>query len=216
MPKISEERRAERRNSIIQAARECFQRKGLHTTTMDDIIRQSGLSAGAVYGYFTSKEQLIFAALTTSMADLGAVLAPIFGRAPPLPPADFVEELTRTIKDFAQQGSVNRMRIAMHGWSEIQHNDALRSTMQQIYRGLYVQLVLVADRWKAAGFVPESALSDDLAASIMSLGLGFVAQAAILGDADPAQHARGLEALACLPPRLEETQLKRIARRKRA
>ena len=70
MPKISEERRAERRDSIIQAARECFARKGLHTTTMDDIIRQSGLSAGAVYGYFTSKEQLIFAALTPAMAGL--------------------------------------------------------------------------------------------------------------------------------------------------
>ena len=70
MPKISDERRAARHAQILDAAWTCFQRQGLHATTMDDIIRASGLSAGAVYSYFPSKEELIFAAVTTSLAGL--------------------------------------------------------------------------------------------------------------------------------------------------
>ena len=59
MPKISDERRAERRAQILDAARRCFHGQGLHATSMADIIKASGLSAGAVYGYFASKEDLV-------------------------------------------------------------------------------------------------------------------------------------------------------------
>ena len=70
MPKISAEKRTERRGQILNAAWRCFQREGLHVTTMNEIIRASGLSAGAVYSYFENKEDLILAALTTSLSEL--------------------------------------------------------------------------------------------------------------------------------------------------
>ncbi len=35
--------------------------QGFHKTTMADVIRESGLSAGAVYGYFKSKEEIVAA-----------------------------------------------------------------------------------------------------------------------------------------------------------
>src|SRR5450432_2904863 len=41
MPKISNERRAERRATILAAARACFEMNGLHAATMDDIVRRS-------------------------------------------------------------------------------------------------------------------------------------------------------------------------------
>ncbi|MGE3872078.1 MAG: TetR/AcrR family transcriptional regulator [Parvibaculaceae bacterium] len=49
MPKISDEKRLARRMQILEAAWTCFQKQGLHATTMADIINASGLSAGAVY-----------------------------------------------------------------------------------------------------------------------------------------------------------------------
>ena len=55
MPKISDERRAARRMQILEAAWTCFQRQGLHATTMDDIIRAAGLSAGAVDPTFRAR-----------------------------------------------------------------------------------------------------------------------------------------------------------------
>jgi AcrR family transcriptional regulator len=59
MPKVTEEHQEARRGQILQAACKCFTEKGLHKTTMRDICREAGLSAGAVYGYFESKEQLV-------------------------------------------------------------------------------------------------------------------------------------------------------------
>jgi AcrR family transcriptional regulator len=36
----------------------CFARQGYHATSMDDVVRESGLSVGAIYSYFPSKEEL--------------------------------------------------------------------------------------------------------------------------------------------------------------
>src|SRR5512141_1828028 len=59
MPKVTEEYADTRRRQIIDAAYRCFARKGFHQTTMRDIYAETGLSAGAVYNYFKSKEEII-------------------------------------------------------------------------------------------------------------------------------------------------------------
>jgi AcrR family transcriptional regulator len=59
MPKVSQSHLDARRQQILDAAIECFSRQGFHPTTMQDIIRESGLSSGAIYTYFASKEELI-------------------------------------------------------------------------------------------------------------------------------------------------------------
>jgi AcrR family transcriptional regulator len=195
MPKISDERRAQRREVILAAARACFERNGLHATKMDDIIRRSGLSAGAVYSYFGTKDELVLAALTSSMAELGIAFAPLFDPAKTLPPLEFVTELTATLRRFTKKDGVDRTRIAMHGWSEQQRNEGIRATMQAIYHGLRGQIQGVAERWRASGIISADAVDGDVASLIFSLVLGFVAQTAILGEVDPARHARALAEL---------------------
>jgi AcrR family transcriptional regulator len=59
----SEERRAQ----IIEAALACFSRQGYVNTTMDDIAAESGLSKGAIYWYFESKDDLFQAAASAEM-----------------------------------------------------------------------------------------------------------------------------------------------------
>ena len=54
---------AERRAQIIQAALACFMRKGYNSTTMDDIVAESGLSKGSLYWYFKSKDDLLQSAI---------------------------------------------------------------------------------------------------------------------------------------------------------
>jgi AcrR family transcriptional regulator len=58
---------AERRGQIIEAALACFTRKGYVNTTMDDIVAESGLSKGAIYWYFKSKDGLFEAAANSVM-----------------------------------------------------------------------------------------------------------------------------------------------------
>ncbi|MHA2428547.1 MAG: TetR/AcrR family transcriptional regulator [Candidatus Hermodarchaeia archaeon] len=43
---------------ILQASAKLFAERGYHGTSMNDIVEKSGLSKGAIYGHFESKEQL--------------------------------------------------------------------------------------------------------------------------------------------------------------
>ncbi len=56
---------ARRKEQIVKAAISAFARTGLKETSMDDIVRESGLSKGAIYWYFKSKDELISELLNT-------------------------------------------------------------------------------------------------------------------------------------------------------
>ncbi|MBN1889641.1 MAG: TetR/AcrR family transcriptional regulator [Thermoflexales bacterium] len=61
----------ERRAQIIQAALACFVREGYNNTTMDDIVKESGLSKGSLYWYFKGKDELFEAALMSFFTTFG-------------------------------------------------------------------------------------------------------------------------------------------------
>ena len=58
MPKISDERKAERREQILAAARSCFAEHGYEGATVARLEHATGLSRGAIFNYFASKEEL--------------------------------------------------------------------------------------------------------------------------------------------------------------
>jgi len=61
MPRISAARANAQRERILDAALTCFAREGFHAATMQDIVAESGLSPGAIYGYFTGKTEVVMA-----------------------------------------------------------------------------------------------------------------------------------------------------------
>ncbi|MCQ0020046.1 TetR/AcrR family transcriptional regulator [Actinomadura madurae] len=91
MPRVSEEHLERRRRQILEAARACFVRKGIHETSMQDIFAEAGLSAGAVYRYFKSKNEIIEANVATVVGELHAFFDEL-GRSEPLLPVDQVME----------------------------------------------------------------------------------------------------------------------------
>jgi len=51
----------ERRKQILDAAEKVFIQRGFNKARMDDIVTESGLSKGALYWYFKSKDEIILA-----------------------------------------------------------------------------------------------------------------------------------------------------------
>ena len=59
MPKVIPEYKEAAKAKIIEVARKVFDKKGYNDATMDDIAREVGVSKGALYAYFKSKEDLL-------------------------------------------------------------------------------------------------------------------------------------------------------------
>ncbi len=60
----------QRRNSILNAARELFYRKGYQTTTMEEIAEKAELSKGTLYLYFQSKDELYISTIEEGFYEL--------------------------------------------------------------------------------------------------------------------------------------------------
>lgn len=58
MPKLSEEAKQERREHILAGARRCFARFGYEGGTVARLEEETGLSRGAIFNWFPSKEAL--------------------------------------------------------------------------------------------------------------------------------------------------------------
>ena len=61
----------ERRNAIIQAATEVFAKVGYERASMAMIADRAGSSKTTLYGYFPSKEELFWGAMTGAMPEQG-------------------------------------------------------------------------------------------------------------------------------------------------
>ncbi|MBB4097194.1 TetR/AcrR family transcriptional regulator [Sphingomonas kyeonggiensis] len=98
MPRLTEATAAKRRMHILEAAARCLFERGLLAMSVDDVCANAGISKGAFYSHFPSKEALIHAVTDMLSAELGpiedtgiaALADSVFERqiAPALPPAN--------------------------------------------------------------------------------------------------------------------------------
>lgn len=83
MPKLKPDTQRARREHILDAAELCFARAGFHRCTMQDICAEAAISPGALYVYFSSKEDLIAGISERDRAKLAGQLAEL-AKAPDL------------------------------------------------------------------------------------------------------------------------------------
>lgn len=191
MPRVTELHRSEQRERILLAAARCFSRRGFHVTSMDDVITEAGLSAGAVYGYYRGKDQLIEAAARRAMELVDEVL-PRLGASPS--PEVLLERLLSTIVEVAERSGFDPTRVAMQAWGESVRNPAVRELVQAAYLALRAHLAEAVRGWQRTGAVAAEADPDEVAKMLFGLVPGFIVQRQLLGDVEPAAYAAALRA----------------------
>ena len=123
MPKISPAQEQMRRDQILNAAFACFARQGYRVTSMEDIVQESGLSVGAIYTYFASKEDLFLALANRHTEETLQYLNDVFRRPGPMAEKsrEAVEYFFRNLSDdFAPIA-----RIGREFWSEAPKSERL-------------------------------------------------------------------------------------------
>lgn len=193
MPKVSEEHLEQRRRQILDAARRCFDRKGFHQTSMQDVFTESGLSAGAVYRYFRSKEDIVRAIGVENQRIVTGLLEEMLNE-------DTLPALEDVIGRFAERvesllGSDGPLRLAPAGWVEAMYNPALGPTVRDLFTDTRTWWTKLAERMRDVGRLPADADPRAVGATLFCLVPGFVIQRLLLQDVDAATLRAGIRAL---------------------
>lgn len=175
MPKVAQAHLDARRQQIVDAARARFASHGFARTSMADIVAESGLSTGAIYRYFTSKDEIVIAVCEQA--------------SDAFPKALTVRAINRFLRHVrtlaAEQGHA---RLTAQVYAEAALSPALAVIVQQ---------QLAALRAAVADLLPDDRRRDSgpISEAFVALCSSYSQQLAVRGDLDHAPFARALMAI---------------------
>jgi TetR/AcrR family transcriptional regulator, transcriptional repressor of aconitase len=200
VPKVSEEHAAARREQILSAAQRCFARKGFHATSMNDVFAEAGLSAGAVYSYFKSKDEIIVAMAERAVR----TIIPFFDAILAEEPVPALEDVMRRYAVRLQEVAAGPGSVAPQVWAEATHNPALAPVVTMNMQRMRDFWTEMARREQEAGRLAPDADPGAVGAVLFTMTPGYVFGHILLGDINPELVARGLHDLRGLSGRPAE------------
>ena len=196
MPRISELRRQQRRQQILDAARAEFARNGFHATSMDDIIRAAGMSPGGVYRYFPGKEAIIAAIAEQVVGELTATVDQILADQPAPAIAAVLRGLVVRVDDLADGPG----RLALMVWGEAQRDPSIARLAATEVSRIRDRMARMFRSARDAGELPAHADPRALGQTAVSLIAGYLMQKRVVGDVDPVQYADAIQTLLIARP----------------
>ena len=180
-PKVTEAYREATRNEIIRAARKVFAKKGYYAASMDEIVAESRLSKGALYGYFDSKEELFLAVRASVVEfDLERVLAA-------MPPTMSATDKLVKVGEMAilATGRLDRdmLRVSYEFWTSAPRIKKLQRYYNELYHRNHRLLVELLRDGMSHGEIRTDLDPEALAWSLLAVvdGLGLHAASLELG-----------------------------------
>ena len=178
MPKLSPATQAKRRSHILDAAELCFARAGFHRTSMQDICREAGVSAGAFYVYFASKEDLISGIAERDRNKLAGELAEL-AKSPDLGTA-----LARLGEHYAVEEPQHKRLLCVEIGLEATRNEAVGKIYRSVDRFVLESFEQLFARAAAEGRIKPDLTPEMLARIVIVLGDGMFWRRAVDPDFD--------------------------------
>jgi AcrR family transcriptional regulator len=193
MPRVSPEHRAAQRQRILDAARRCFMREGFHATSMQDILTEAQLSAGGVYLYFKSKEEIVEAIAVDTLAFFTAAFEELLA-SDGLPPLDVVlGNALRILRERDREQPT--FRVVVQVWGEVGRAPRLAAQVADAQVRARELLGRLIEGYQARGDINPAAPVERIAQMLIAIMIGYVAQCAMLGDTDVDEFVDGLRPL---------------------
>ena len=176
------EQTEETRRRLLDAARRVFVRRGFAATSLDMVVREAGLTKGAVYSRFRSKADLFLALLeeriAQRIADLDAVAASEHGAA------GLAAALSRHW-DESMPADLDWMRLGIEFRLHASRIPALNRRYAALHGRLRQALAAVIEREAREEGRPLPIPADEMARAAMALLTGSVLERCADGDAYP-------------------------------
>ena len=127
------------RDQILAAAARLIHLQGYHCTSLDDVLRESGVGKGNFYYYFRSKEELGYAIIEQVMQGfISRTLEPTFADATADPVAQVHAFLDRVLENQRLRNCVGGCPIGN-----------LASELSDVHEGFRQRLAGIFDQWRS-------------------------------------------------------------------
>lgn len=163
------------RARILQAAAEQFTRLGYEATSVDEICSAAGVSKGAFYHHFPSKQTLFLALLQNWVQDLESRLESIRQEVEWVPQR--LMRLAETLREVFEQAA-GQAPLFLEFWYQATKDSTAWSVSVQPYQ----RFRSIFAEWVEEGIQQGSLKPIDAnlaAATLVSLGVGLVLQVAL-------------------------------------
>jgi AcrR family transcriptional regulator len=179
MPRVTVAHEQAVRQRIVDAAIDVFGEMGYERATVQDVVRASGLSVGAVYTYFKNKEELFLVACACEVDRQKADLRLQMAELGP------VSDRLRAAIDFAIDSAVfgtNEHSVRAHAWMVAEESPELRQVLRDRRTEMVAFSRFVLQEALVRGELPGWIDADAIASAFVTLIDGFVVRALELGD----------------------------------
>jgi AcrR family transcriptional regulator len=174
MPKVKPETVAARRDEILKAAEICVARQGFHQTTIQDVIEESGLSAGCIYSHYSSKAELIQAVGAQRHAHDRALLLVGNEQADPL---EGLRVIARSfLADLRNEKGLRSRRVALQLWAEALRDDIIRAQVASGIREPIAVIAKLLQRGQRLGVIDGAIRPQSVARAMVAMFQGIVLQ----------------------------------------
>lgn len=199
MARVSQSHLDARRRQILDGAAICFARNGFHATSMQDVLKEADLSAGAVYRYFSGKEELIGAIVEEVLGQVHDGFEEATRHSPPPPPdllvVSVLGRVLATKESLTVDGRPAFPRLVVQVWSETLRNDELAAVLREGYGTVRETWTRIARAYQDAGVMRADVPPEHVARTMMAAAMGFLAQQALFGPTPAEVLGDGLRAL---------------------
>ncbi len=160
---------------ILEAGIKVLRERGISNTSMNDIIRESGLSKGGVYHYFASKNDLLIG-LWNYFFEIYAISNlttlqnnPALQNKPAIEQIDtLIQQHEATLDDMSKD-----LHLMMDLLLEAFHNDELKKVFNQQYQLIFNILKSLIETAQQQGDIRKDVDSHMLSTSLLAIFDGF-------------------------------------------
>ncbi|MFC8272812.1 TetR/AcrR family transcriptional regulator [Streptomyces sp. NPDC057271] len=197
MARVSQEHLDARRRQILDGAARCFARNGFHATSMQDVLTEVGLSAGAVYRYFSGKDAIVAAIAGEAFDGIRAAFLAASRSSPPPTPDVLLGAVLRLVLEERTAGGDRQVfaRLILQVWGETLRDERLAGLLADGFNGMREVWTDLVEVYKAEGLMPADVVADHVARTMIGTVQGFIAQQALFGDVEVRVLQDGLRAL---------------------
>ena len=194
-----DERRAQTRERLLDAAEDVFNRLGYHGASLEAVAEAAGFTKGAVYSNFASKAELFIA--LAERRSVGASRRDSRDQLIAMPLGDFIVGMGEMLRTQAAEEEAWDV-LTIEVWLAAMRDPSLRTIVAHDYRQMRAEVgPLIAAKLAAAG-IETPFTGEELGCLVSALGSGLILQHHLEpGAVDPEILPRALRQLLGLSQR---------------